>query len=97
MTATVTEKIRFKRRRDASGGVFQTIVRAVARDEIACLGVAGAMDQAHVFSRDILMEPGLTEVCSATIQHGGKITKSTFTVPAVSDGDVSAVNVDGSG
>src|SRR5947208_12559250 len=40
---------------------------------------------------------GGRNVCSATIQRGGKITKSMFAVPGVSDGDVSTVKIDGSG
>ena len=40
---------------------------------------------------------GGRNVCSATIQRGGKITKSQFAVPGVSLGDVSTVKIDGSG
>src|SRR6266516_4648789 len=40
---------------------------------------------------------GGRKVSSATIQRGGKITKSQFAVPGVSDGDVSTVKIDGSG
>src|SRR6185436_11096370 len=40
---------------------------------------------------------GGRNVSSATIQRGGKITKSQFAVPGVSDGDVSTVKIDGSG
>jgi len=40
---------------------------------------------------------GGRKVCSATIQRGGKMTKSAFAVPAISDGDVSTVKIDGSG
>jgi hypothetical protein len=36
-------------------------------------------------------------VLSATIQRSGKITKSMFAVPAVSDGEVSTVKIEGSG
>jgi hypothetical protein len=36
-------------------------------------------------------------VFSATDQRSGKITKSTFAVPGVSDGAVSTVKIDGSG
>jgi len=36
-------------------------------------------------------------VSSATLQRGGKITKSTFAVPGVSEGEVSTVKIDGSG
>jgi hypothetical protein len=36
-------------------------------------------------------------VCSATIQRGGKITKSTLAVPGVSEGLVSTVKIEGSG
>ena len=35
--------------------------------------------------------------CSATDQRSGKITKSMLAVPAVSDGAVSTVKIDGSG
>src|SRR6267378_3649261 len=40
---------------------------------------------------------GGRKVCSATIQRGGKITKSQFAVPGVSLGEVSTVKIDGSG
>ncbi|MGX1210085.1 hypothetical protein AB7M42_000350 [Bradyrhizobium diazoefficiens] len=40
---------------------------------------------------------GGRKVLSATIQRSGKITKSMFAVPAVSDGEVSTVKIDGSG
>src|SRR6476620_8851936 len=40
---------------------------------------------------------GGRNVSSATIQRGGKMTKSQFAVPGVSDGDVSTVKIDGSG
>jgi hypothetical protein len=40
---------------------------------------------------------GGRNVCSATIQRGGKITKSQLAVPAVSVGEVSTVKIDGSG
>src|SRR5687767_8524765 len=40
---------------------------------------------------------GGRKVRSATIQRGGKITKSTLAVPGVSEGDVSTVKIDGSG
>src|SRR5215470_10834528 len=40
---------------------------------------------------------GGRKVSSATIQRGGKMTKSQFAVPGVSEGDVSAVKIDGSG
>src|SRR5260370_10869765 len=40
---------------------------------------------------------GGRKVCSATIQRGGKITKSQLAVPAVSVGEVSTVKIDGSG
>ena len=40
---------------------------------------------------------GGRKVYSATIQRGGKMTKSAFAVPAISDGDVSTVKIDGSG
>src|SRR5438552_2530142 len=40
---------------------------------------------------------GGRKVSSATIQRGGKITKSTFAVPGMSEGDVSTVKIDGSG
>ena len=40
---------------------------------------------------------GGRNVCSATIQRGGKITKSTLAVPGVSEGEVSTVKIDGSG
>ncbi len=40
---------------------------------------------------------GGRKVCSATVQRGGKITKSTLAVPGVSDGEVSTVKIDGSG
>ena len=36
-------------------------------------------------------------VFSATAQRSGKITKSMLAVPAVSEGDVSTVKIDGSG
>ena len=36
-------------------------------------------------------------VSSATIQRGGKITKSQFAVPGISDGEVSTVKIEGSG
>ena len=39
---------------------------------------------------------GGRNVCSATVQRGGKITKSTLAVPRVSEGDVSTVKIDGS-
>src|SRR6202007_3054270 len=39
---------------------------------------------------------GGRNVCSATIQRGGKITKSTLAVPSVSDGEVSTVKIEGS-
>ena len=39
---------------------------------------------------------GGRKVCSATIQRGGKITKSTFATPGVSEGDVSTVKIEGS-
>src|SRR5215471_20610318 len=39
---------------------------------------------------------GGRNVCSATIQRGGKITKSTLAVPGVSDGEVRTVKIDGS-
>src|SRR5580698_6351674 len=40
---------------------------------------------------------GGRKVCSATIQRGGKITKSTFAVPGSSLGEVSTVKIEGSG
>ena len=40
---------------------------------------------------------GGRNVCSATSQRGGKITKSTLAVPASPDGAVSTVKIDGSG
>ena len=40
---------------------------------------------------------GGRNVRSATIHRGGNTTKSTFAVPAVSEGDVSTVKIDGSG
>ena len=40
---------------------------------------------------------GGRNVCSATIQRGGKITKSQLAVPGVSVGAVSTVKIDGSG
>ena len=40
---------------------------------------------------------GGRNVSSATIQRGGKITKSQFAVPGVSEGEVSTVKIDGSG
>src|SRR5882672_12760252 len=40
---------------------------------------------------------GGRQVFSATIQRGGKITKSTLATPGVSDGEVSTVKIDGSG
>ena len=40
---------------------------------------------------------GGRKVFSATSQRGGKITKSILAVPAVSDGAVSTVKIDGSG
>src|SRR6516162_5486567 len=40
---------------------------------------------------------GGRKVSSATLQRGGKITKSTFAVPGVSEGDVRTVKIDGSG
>src|SRR5437868_13508049 len=40
---------------------------------------------------------GGRKVSSATIQRGGKITKSQFAVPGVSEGEVSTVKMDGSG
>src|SRR3990167_3018893 len=40
---------------------------------------------------------GGRKVSSATIQRGGKMTKSQLAVPAVSDGEVSTVKIDGSG
>ena len=40
---------------------------------------------------------GGRKVCSATIQRGGKITKSQFAVPGISVGEVSTVKIDGSG
>ena len=40
---------------------------------------------------------GGRKVSSATIQRGGKITKSQFAVPGVSLGEVSTVKIDGSG
>src|SRR6195952_1758037 len=40
---------------------------------------------------------GGRNVCSATIQRGGKITKSQLAVPGVSLADVSTVKIDGSG
>src|SRR3954471_14849841 len=39
---------------------------------------------------------GGRNVCSATIQRGGKMTKSQLATPACPDGDVSAVKIDGS-
>src|SRR5215468_4520034 len=39
---------------------------------------------------------GGRKLCSATIQRGGKITKSTFAVPGVSEGEVSTVKIEGS-
>ena len=40
---------------------------------------------------------GGRNVSSATIQRGGKITKSQLAVPAISLGRVSTVKIDGSG
>src|SRR6185295_7852642 len=40
---------------------------------------------------------GGRKVSSATIQRGGKITKSQFATPACGEGDVSTVKIDGSG
>src|SRR5687768_14988333 len=40
---------------------------------------------------------GGRKVSSCTSQRGGKITKSQFAVPGVSDGEVSTVKIDGSG
>src|SRR5579883_1991643 len=40
---------------------------------------------------------GGRKVFYATSQRGGKITKSTFAVPDVSDGEVRTVKIDGSG
>src|SRR5689334_14806874 len=40
---------------------------------------------------------GGRNVCSATIQRGGKITKSQLAVPGVSEGEVRTVKIDGSG
>ena len=40
---------------------------------------------------------GGRKVSSATIQRGGKMTKSQFAVPGVSDGEVRTVKIDGSG
>src|SRR5689334_23820432 len=40
---------------------------------------------------------GGRKVCSATIQRGGKMTKSQLAVPWVSDGEVRTVKIDGSG
>src|SRR5262245_57102152 len=40
---------------------------------------------------------GGRKVSSATIQRGGKMTKSTLATPGVSEGDVSTVKIDGSG
>ena len=40
---------------------------------------------------------GGRNVCSATIQRGGKITKSQLAVPGTSDGEVRTVKIDGSG
>jgi hypothetical protein len=40
---------------------------------------------------------GGRNVSSATIQRGGKTTKSQFAVPGVSVGAVSTVKIDGSG
>ena len=40
---------------------------------------------------------GGRNVCSATSQRGGKITKSMFATPTVSEGEVSTVKIDGSG
>jgi hypothetical protein len=40
---------------------------------------------------------GGRNVSSATIQRGGKITKSQLATPGVSDGLVSTVKIDGSG
>src|SRR5690242_8712533 len=39
---------------------------------------------------------GGRKLCSATIQRGGKTTKSTLAVPGVSEGEVSTVKIDGS-
>jgi hypothetical protein len=57
---------------------------AAAGREALCLRVIDAKD-------------GGRNVCSATIQRGGKMTKSQFAVPAISDGEVSTVKIDGSG
>src|SRR4249920_1896311 len=38
---------------------------------------------------------GGRKVSSATIQRGGKITKSQFATPACDEGDVSTVKIDG--
>jgi hypothetical protein len=40
---------------------------------------------------------GGRKVSSATIQRGGKITKSQLAVPWISDGEVRTVKIDGSG
>src|SRR3954462_9558501 len=40
---------------------------------------------------------GGRNVSSATVQRGGKITKSQFATPACDEGDVSTVKMDGSG
>jgi hypothetical protein len=40
---------------------------------------------------------GGLNVSSATIQRGGKMTKSQLAVPGVSLGEVSTVKIDGSG
>ncbi len=39
---------------------------------------------------------GGRNVCSATCQRGGKMTKSTFAVPGTPEGEVSTVKIDGS-
>ena len=61
------------------------------------LGVVVAVDEAHEFVHEVAVEERRAEGCSATIQRGGKITKSQLAVPGVSVGEVSTVKIEGSG
>ena len=50
-----------------------------------------AEDEAHELVHRVAVEPGGRNVCSATIQRGGKMTKSTLAVPGTGVGAVSTV------
>ena len=83
----------------AVGAVRQHhVVQAdAAGREALRLGVVDAVDQPHELRHDVHVIPGRPEGVFRHRQRSGKITKSMFAVPAVSDGEVSTVKIEGSG